>query len=93
MWGAARQGSLLSWTGNPWLLGTDALRRVSREFLRQCPDYVTRMQERFPRLENFVHAENRLSLRWLKWCGFTLEETPVKIHGEDFYLFRRERHV
>jgi hypothetical protein len=38
-------------------------------------------------------AENRLSVRWLKWCGFTLEETPVKINGEDFYLFRREAYV
>ena len=74
MWGAVRQGSLISLTGTPWLLGTPAILKVSREFLRQCPVYVARMQERFPRLENFVHAENRLSVRWLKWCGFTLEE-------------------
>jgi RimJ/RimL family protein N-acetyltransferase len=97
MWGAGRKGSLLSFTGAPWLLGTDlffkASRGLHREFLRQCPAYVERMQERFPRLENFVHAENSLSIRWLKWCGFTLEETPVKIHGEDFYLFRREKYV
>ena len=93
MWGAARQGSLISLTGNPWLLGTPDILKVSREFLRQCPAYVARMQERFPRLENFVHAENRLSVRWLKWCGFTLEEKPVKINGEDFYLFRREAYV
>jgi hypothetical protein len=93
MWGVGRKGSLISRTGAPWLLGTEAIRRVSREFLRQCPLYVARMQERFPVLENFVHAENRLSIRWLKWCGFTLGEKPLRINGEDFYLFRRERYV
>lgn len=95
MWGAGRKGSLISWTGAPWLLGTDSFfredRELHREFLRRCPDYVARMQDRFPVLENFVHAENRLSIRWLKWCGFRLEEKPTPINGEDFYLFRRER--
>lgn len=63
MWGVARNGSLITYRGAPWLLGTPVIsqRRVFIEFLRQCPDYVERMQARFPRLENFVHAQNRLS--------------------------------
>lgn len=96
MWGVARQGSMISRTGAPWLLGTDlffkAQRQLHREFLRQCPAYVAWMQARFPRLENVVHAENRLSQRWLKWCGFTLEkDVPELINDEDFYLFWKER--
>jgi RimJ/RimL family protein N-acetyltransferase len=98
MWGVARLGSLLSEKGSPWLLGTDlffkAQKQLHREFLRQCPDYVNRMQERFARLENHVHAKNRLSIRWLKWCGFTLDmDVPEVINNEDFYLFWRDGHV
>jgi RimJ/RimL family protein N-acetyltransferase len=52
------------------------------------------MQERFPRLENYVHAKNKLSIRWLKWCGFTLDmEVPELINDEEFYLFWRNGHV
>jgi hypothetical protein len=91
MWGVSRLGSLISFTGSPWLLGTPAIAKVAREFLRQCPDYVERMQELFPRLENYIHVENRLSIRWLKWCGFTLETEPKRFNGEVFYMFWREK--
>jgi hypothetical protein len=70
-----------------------ANRQLHREFIRQCPAYVDRMQARFPRLENFVHAENRLSIRWLKWCGFIIDDVPELINDEDFYLFWRSGHV
>ena len=91
MWGVSRRGCILSDVGVPWLLGTDAIHKVSREFLKQSRDYVDRMQDGFTRLENFVHAENRLSIRWLKWCGFVLdEEIPELMNGEDFFLFWRD---
>lgn len=90
MWGVAGQGGILSEAGAPWLLGTDAIYKVSREFLRQSRAYVDRMQALFPRLENHVHAGNALSIRWLTWCGFTLDEAPVRINGEEFFMFRRD---
>lgn len=93
MWGVARVGTLMSQTGAPWLLATPVIeeRRVTLEFLRQCPAYVERMQARFPRLENLVHAKNRISIRWLRWLGFTVEPQAVERNGEPFFLFRRER--
>lgn len=93
MWGVARQGSLISRTGAPWLLGTEGLYAVRRDFLKQSRFYVGMMQSRFSRLENYVHAGNALSMRWLKWCGFTVENDATLINGEPFYLFWRERHV
>lgn len=90
MWGVARKGCILSDVGVPWLLGTDAILDVRREFLRQSRAYVSRMHKGFARLENIVHAENTLSIRWLKWCGFTIENEPVKRNGELFFPFWRE---
>ncbi|MDR2800430.1 MAG: hypothetical protein LBB52_04080 [Desulfovibrio sp.] len=91
MWGAARAGSIIGLKGSPWLLGTDAIRGVQKDFLRFCPVCVERMNRRFPRLENFIHPENRLSILWLKWCGFQFdEEVPELINDEEFYLFWRD---
>lgn len=90
MWGVGRQGSILSDKGMPWLLGTDGIRKFQRVFLQHCPYYVGLMQESFALLENYVHADNRISIRWLEWCGFTVErEIPEVINDEDFYQFWR----
>ena len=93
MWGVSRQGSLISRVGAPWLLGSERIYAVRREFLKQSRAYVDLMQERFPRLENYVHAENALSIRWLKWCGFVLDDIPELINDEDFFLFWRDANV
>lgn len=90
MWGVTRKGCILSDTGVPWLLGTDAILEVRGEFLKQSRAYVDRMQKGFARLENIVHAENALSIRWLRWCGFTIGKEPVERNGEKFFPFWRE---
>jgi RimJ/RimL family protein N-acetyltransferase len=42
----------------------------------------------FGRLENYVHAENKASVRWLKWLGFTMDEAaPYGPRGENFIHF------
>ncbi len=90
MWGAARTGAVLGCTGAPWLLGTPAIVKVRHDFLRYCPHFVAAMQSAFPCLENYVHAENTLSIRWLKHLGFMVnEDMPELINDEDFYLFQR----
>ena len=92
MWGAARTGSFLGCTGAPWLLGTPAILAVRHDFLRHCPYFVSAMQSAFPCLENYVHAENKLSIRWLKHLGFTVnEEMPELMNDEDFFHFWREK--
>lgn len=90
MWGAARMGSFLGCCGAPWLLGTPAILKVRHDFLRYCPYFIAVMQDSFPRLENYVHTGNRLSIRWLKHLGFTVnEELPELINDEDFFHFWR----
>ncbi|CAK7067810.1 MAG: hypothetical protein DELT_01728 [Desulfovibrio sp.] len=89
MWGVTRRGSILSDTGVPWLLGTNAITAVRRAFIKQSRAYVEMMQQPFARLENIVHSENALSIRWLAWCGFTIEKEPVERNGETFFPFWR----
>ena len=89
MWGVADcGGSVLTSCGTPWLLGTESILAVGREFVRQCRTYVDVMQTPYELLTNYVHAENTVSLRWLKWCGFQ-EGERVLMNNECFYRFWR----
>lgn len=89
MWGVGATNSVLGRTGAPWLLATEAIRGVERQFSSQSRSYVQRMQDLFPRLENYVHKDNIRSRRWLAWCGFHIEPEPQAygVNGELFYRF------
>jgi hypothetical protein len=65
---------LLSKTGAPWLLGTDALERNRRHFLRGSRYWVAEMRKRYSVLRNMVDDRNTVSKRWLEWLGFELSE-------------------
>lgn len=82
----------VSGVGIPWLLGTDRVRHHAREFLevgRQC---MEEMLDETPYLVNYVHDKNRLSVRWLRKLGFTLDPAqPAGLNGELFHRFHKER--
>lgn len=83
---------LLSGSGVPWLLGTERALKYSREFFRLSPPVIDEMLTVCPRLFNYVHAENKISIKWLKWIGFTIDEPmPHGINGELFHRFHLER--
>ena len=69
----AASASLLGGEGVPWLLGSDLIERHQRAFLRRNREYVRQMQAAFPVLRNMVDARNEVSIRWLRWLGFTIE--------------------
>ncbi len=90
MFGVAFAGSILSDKGAPWLLGTDAVWAERRALLRLTPHYVDLMQGRFPFLCNYVDSRHTQSIRWLKWCGFTiLPAVPWGIEQLPFHPFLR----
>ena len=91
MWGVGSIGPLLGFVGMPWLLASDQLERpeVAREFIRQSRPYARGLEEGYRRLENRVHVDNRLAVRWLKWLGFSFADQPEQWSGENFYLFWR----
>ena len=93
-----RPALLLEDIGTPWLLGTFRLfERGSesahrRSLATDSRAYIALMLARFPRLVNFVHAENKRSTRWLASLGFTLAPAaPYGPFGAPFHRF--EKHV
>ncbi len=79
--------------GFPWMVCTDRLKDSPREFVSKCKKWVQGFSLQFPLLVNFVHAENELHIRWLKWCGFDF----VELHNnygytqEPFWEFQMTR--
>jgi hypothetical protein len=84
--------NILTSTGAPWLLGTDAVVTHRRQFLRRSVWWRGKLLERYEVLKNFVHDDNVLSKRWLNWLGFTLyDPAPTGVRGEMFRLFELRR--
>ena len=69
-----------------WLLGTDDIERHAKAFCELCRQELAAMMKRAERVENFVWAENRVSIRWLKWLGFEFEQAR-------FLHFYKEKEV
>lgn len=79
--------------GTPWMLGTTALGTRHRRKLIDAPAlYISRMLDAFPRLVNYVHAENTASVRWLQRLGFALDPVaPFGPNGAPFHRFEMTR--
>lgn len=87
VFGIARR-SLLSDEGAPWLLGTDAIARHGRRFLRENRRVLPVLAAPFALLVNYVDVRNAVSIRWLRWLGFEIEPAaPFGIHGLTFHRF------
>lgn len=79
--------------GSPWLLGTPLIERYPSFFLRNSRPYVSQMLDAYPTLTNYVDVRNRLSVRWLQWCGFQLTEFIPEFGAAriPFYEFKQSR--
>ncbi len=78
-----------------WLLGTDDIERHAKAFCELCRQELAAMMKRAERVENFVWAENRVSIRWLKWLGFEFEHQEIVWGPEKarFLHFYKEKEV
>lgn len=82
--------------GSPWLLGSEDIEESVFYFLRICKPYIAHMLSLFPVLYNYADARNTLSIKWLRWCKFKIEEPkPYGAFGLPFHRFemRRTDHV
>jgi len=56
--------------GIPWLLASDQLPQVAREFLPESRKWVERINQDYLVLTNYVDVRNTVARRWLRWLGF-----------------------
>lgn len=86
--------TLLADTGVPWLLGTDVLAKNKRPLMRLAPPYIDQMLRAYPRLVNFVHADNVSAVSWLGRLKFEVAPAaPYGPHGALFHRFEMRRNV
>lgn len=78
---------LLTGTGVVWLLGANKGLKYKRELLRQGKLIIDEMLTICPRLCNMVHNKNVVSIRWLKYSGFIIDDPAP--HGPDNELFHQ----
>ena len=88
MWGVAPL-SEIDGLGSPWMLGTDEARRHPRALVVLGGRYSDEMQRRFRRLENRVHANNEVAIRWLSRLGYVIEGVEL-VNGHPMRSFWRE---
>lgn len=79
-------------TGLPWMLTTDVIETVWLPFARESRRIVRAMSKSYSLLTNHVDARNTVSIEWLKWCGFTMEDAkPYGIFGLPYHRFEMRR--
>lgn len=78
--------------GSPWFLSSEKLMESQwRRFLRETPAWVRKLGVGYDVLENFVHEDNSLHIRWLKYAKFDFVE-HIKEFGVSrtgFWRFRK----
>lgn len=83
--------SLTSSVARPWMVGTDELSKHAFRLCKENRCYVKKWLAWFSYLENWVDAENKPALKWLKWLGFELEDPiPWGNSGHFFIRFHQE---
>lgn len=69
-----------------WMLGTDQVERYAKDFLRHCRKWVWSLAEHYGSVSNWIHADNLVCIKWLRWCGAVFSE-PQLINNELFRKF------
>jgi len=79
--------SLMDRLGVPWMLQTDAV--PYRAIVQHAPEWLARIERMFPKLENWISADNHESGRWLRRLGFTIDAEQTVIGGEPMHRFHK----
>ena len=80
----------LQGVGAPWMLGTDKVDSLAREWLREAPQWLALLSDGYLLLRNWVDARNVKSIRWLRRLGFDVRPAePRGVFGLAFHPFER----
>ncbi len=88
-------GYVNSYTGSPWMLGSDAFdefkNKHKKHFYKACKKWVLDMNSMYPLLCNYVDKRNDTSIQWLRHLGFSFTRLidNYGYEGKPFWEFIR----
>ena len=82
--------SFVEGRGRAWLLMTDVAQRHAVTLVRLGRIYTEALHRHFPILENFIHADNVRTIRYLSRLGYAIGSVDV-IRGHAMRPFVRHR--
>ena len=90
MFGLGGAAGLLDRKRSVWLLGTDQMRRVRRDFILQSGQYLETLAAG-ETVYNYVLQGNAASLRWLRMLGFSIMDAkPFGWLQKPFHYIEKE---
>lgn len=69
-----------------WLLGTDGLPDNAYQFVKASKKYVKTLSKPYDCVFNFVHKDNKLAIKWLRFCGAKFIRS-LEFSSQPFYEF------
>ena len=69
-----------------WMLSTDAVKDNMFDFVRYSRKWIQLLTKPYKTTYNFVHQDNNLSVKWLKFCGAKFIR-KVEINNQPFLEF------
>lgn len=66
--------SMLSDEAFPWLLTSPDMPKHAKAFLRLNKEYIAGLRQQYRLLWGLVCETNAVSIRWLAWLGFTVDD-------------------
>ena len=78
--------NIISGIGVIWMLSTDNVNHYRKEIINNAYNAFMDITKGYTTVYNYVHAENRLALRFLRFMGFTIHP-PVTcgVAGASFH--------
>jgi RimJ/RimL family protein N-acetyltransferase len=78
-WSIAADGEIIGIFGVSaddcvWLVPGKDFDRISISFFRKSGAVLAEMLGKREKIWNYVHEDNKKMIRWLEWCGFTIDD-------------------
>ena len=68
-------------------LSSDLLKNHTRFFLQGNLRWLKYLESHYTYVYNFIIAEHKRSIKWLKWQKFSFNSTPTLVKGVEMYYF------
>lgn len=80
--------SLTATSGEPWLMTSADLKEGKIAFAKASRQYIPYLRQRFTHLHGWVYEHNVVSIKWLRWLGYTVAPEPTTAcNGQRYYRF------